>query len=403
MTVTNPAPVNSASLIARVQGILLTPKAEWEKIDGETPTTQSLFMGYAVILAAIPAIAQLIGGLIPICVLGVCVHRNLIAVVVGAIVYYILSLVGVFVTGIIVDELAPSFGGTKNRIQALKVVVYAWTAAWIAGIAAITPWTGLLGIVGFYTFYLMYLGIPRLMKSPEDKALGYTAVSIILAAVVYIIVAVIAGIVVGSAALFGATTLTNNNLTGTVHLGSTSVNLGQLQAAAAQAQASAQAIQAQANGQPAPAGAVHAVPADTLKSFLPDSLPSGFARTEVSSSSAGAAGVGGSTAQGVYTKGDGRITLEVTDMAALGALANMASAMNVESDRETATGYEKVGKVNGRMTTEEFDRQANSGKYSVLVAGRFLVDAEGTGVAIDDLKAAVSAVGLDKLQGMATA
>jgi hypothetical protein len=59
--------------------------------------------------------------------------------------------------------------------------------------------------------------------------------------------------------------------------------------------------------------------------------------------------------------------------------------------------------VDGRLTTESFDNQDRSGKYSVVVANRFVVDAEGSGVAIDDLKAAVSAVGIDKLEGMAHA
>jgi hypothetical protein len=404
MTVVNPAPTSAPSLIARVQGILLTPAAEWDKIDGETATPQSLFTGYACILAAIPAVAQIIGGLFPICVLGVCVHRSLIGVVVGAVLYYILSLVGVFVTGLIIDELAPSFGGTKNRVQALKVVVYGWTAAWLAGIFAILPMLSILSIVGLYSFYLIYLGLPKMMKSPQDKALGYTAVSIILAAVVYIVIGAIAG-TVAAAGMFGAGALAANDshVSGTVHVGGTTVDLGQLDQAAKAAQASAAAMQAQANGQPAPAGAIHAVPADTLKALLPAALPSGFARTEVSATSAGAAGVGGSNAQGVYTKGDGRITLEVTDLAAMGALAAMGGAINVQSDRETATGYEKVGKVDGRLTTESFDTQDKSGKYSVVVANRFVVDAEGSGVAIDDLKAAVSAVGIDKLEGMAHA
>jgi hypothetical protein len=47
----------------------------------------------------------------------------------------------------------------------------------------------------------------------------------------------------------------------------------------------------------------------------------------------------------------------------------MASAFNVKSSKETATGYEKVGMVGGRMTQESYDRQARSGEYSVLVGG----------------------------------
>jgi hypothetical protein len=410
MTDTSPAPgapVQTASLIARIQGILLHPRAEWAKIEPEPATAQGLFMGYAGILAAVPAIAQIIGGLWPICVLGVCVHRNLIAVAVGAIVFYILSLVGVFVTGIIIDELAPTFGGTKNRIQALKLIVYAWTASWLAGIFAIYPLLGILSIVGLYSLYLLYLGIPTMMKAPEDKALGYTAVSVILAVIVYVVVGAVAGVVVGSAALFGASTVigavTPASVTGTVHVGNASVDLGQLSQAAQQAEAAGRAMQAQANGQPAAAGSVQALPADTLKGMLPPALPAGFARTEVEATSGGAAGISGANASGTYTRGDGRITLEVTDLAAVGALASMASAFSVQSDRETATGYDKVSTVNGRMTEESFDRQSHSGKYSVMVGNRFVVEANGSGIDINDLKTAVQSIDLNRLQGLAHA
>jgi hypothetical protein len=95
------------------------------------------------------------------------------------------------------------------------------------------------------------------------------------------------------------------------------------------------------------------------------------------------------------------VTVTVTDMAAMGALAGMAGAMGVESSKETSTGYEKVGKVDGRFTTEEWDRSAKTGKYGVLVANRFMVQAEGSAASIDDLKAAVAAVGPDRLEALA--
>jgi hypothetical protein len=50
-----------------------------------------------------------------------------------------------------------------------------------------------LGILGLYSLYLMYLGLPVVMKSPADRALGYTAVVIIAAIVIFFIIAAIAG------------------------------------------------------------------------------------------------------------------------------------------------------------------------------------------------------------------
>jgi hypothetical protein len=79
----------------------------------------------------------------------------------------------------------------------------------------------------------------------------------------------------------------------------------------------------------------------------------------------------------------------------------MAGAIGIESSKETANGYEKVGKVDGRMTTEEWDKQSKSGKYGVLIADRFMVEADGQGADMDDLKAAVTAVGPAKLETLA--
>jgi hypothetical protein len=187
----------SAGLVARVQAILLRPKAEWGVIAGETATVQGLFTGYAMILAAIPAIARAVGGLIPICILGVCVRLNPVSVVAGAAVYYVVDLVGVYVIGLAINALAPSFGGTQDQVAAMKVSVYSFTAAWLAGVFAIYPPLGVLGILGLYSLYLLYAGLPKVMKCPEDKALVYTAVSVVIGIVVFIVVGVISGVVSG--------------------------------------------------------------------------------------------------------------------------------------------------------------------------------------------------------------
>jgi Yip1 domain len=381
-----PAPIVPQSLIARIQGILMTPAAEWDRIEPEPATVPGLFIGYAAILAAIPAVALIIQHLLFI-------HWGILWGIVVAVIDYVVTLVGVFILGFIIDALAPSFGAQRSLVQAMKLAIYPYTAYWIAGILNILPVLGALaGLAGLYGLYILWLGLPKLMKSPEDKTLGYFIVSIVVAAVVNgILFAVLGAISVMAAA--GAIATSAAAYSANVNHST----LAQLQNVAAQ-------VQANAANQPPPPGSVHAVPADTLKALLPATL-SGLPRTDLSATTGAAAGISGSNAEGVYadTGGDKRITLSITDMAALGAVASLASTMNVESDHETATGYDKVSKIGGRMTEEQFDNQSKTGKYSVLVANRFMVDAEGSGVAIDDLKAAVNAVGFDKLEGMAHA
>src|SRR4029078_11116845 len=75
---------------------------------------------------------------------------------------YVLSLASVYVLALIVDALAPNFGSQKNFIQALKLSVFAMTAAWLAGIFSLLPALSILGLLGLYSLYVLYLGMPVL-------------------------------------------------------------------------------------------------------------------------------------------------------------------------------------------------------------------------------------------------
>lgn len=177
------------SLMDRVKAILLSPKTEWPVIDGEQATVGSIYTGYVIPLALIPAIASFIGlSVFGMHVLGVSVKIPLGAGITGAIVRYLLSLAGTYVLALIIDALAPSFGGTRSSIQALKVSAYASTASWVAGIFALIPALTILGLLGLYSLYLLFLGLPVLMKAPQEKAAGYTIVVIVCAIVLFVVI-----------------------------------------------------------------------------------------------------------------------------------------------------------------------------------------------------------------------
>lgn len=181
------------NLVERAKNILVTPKTEWEVIKNEQTTTADLFTKYAMILALIPVIASFIGQSLVGISLGpfgsykVPVTSGLIY----AVVYYILSLAGIYLIAFIIDALAPSFGSTKNMDASLKVAVYSYTAAWLAGIFGVIPALGILGIVGLYSLYLMYLGLKIVKDTPQDKLVGYLVVVIIIAIVVYFVIGMI--------------------------------------------------------------------------------------------------------------------------------------------------------------------------------------------------------------------
>lgn len=198
MSVVEPGAVSS-DLVGRVKRLLLSPSAEWERIDSEPSTIKGIYVGYVCILAAIPPIAGLIGGLVFGAGFPGQPRPPMAALLVSTVVSYGLSLLSVFLISLIIDALASSFGGVKNRVQAFKVAAYSNTAGWVAGIFSVIPLLGIIGaLLGLYGLYLLYTGLPRVMKAPQDKALGYTAVTVICAIVLFVVVGMITGAIAGA-------------------------------------------------------------------------------------------------------------------------------------------------------------------------------------------------------------
>jgi hypothetical protein len=183
------------NLIDRVKRILMSPKSEWQVIDVEPTTPAQLYTGYIIPLAAIGPIAQIIGySVFGLSVPFMGTYRIPIgSAITHALVAYVLSLAATYVLALIIDGLAPTFNGQRSQIQALKVAAYSSTAAWVAGIFQLIPALGLLGILGLYSLYLLYLGLPIVMKSPREKSVAYTAVVIVAAIVLFMVIGVIAG------------------------------------------------------------------------------------------------------------------------------------------------------------------------------------------------------------------
>ena len=144
-------------------------------------------------LAAIPAVfgfikGSLIGIQLPM--MGT-MRVGIGAGISGMVLSYASGSCQVYVIALIVDTLAPTFSGQKGMTQALKLAAYAFTAAWVAGFAQIVPWIGRLFALagGLYSIYLFYLGLPVLMKCPPERATGYTAVTVIVAIVLSVLIA----------------------------------------------------------------------------------------------------------------------------------------------------------------------------------------------------------------------
>jgi len=181
------------NLVERAKNIMFNPKQEWEVVKTETVTVAELYTKYALILAAIPAIAGFLG----YTVFGLSWGFGTIKLPVStaltwAIITYITSLAGVIILSFIVDALAPSFGSTKDMVASSKVVVFAYTPAWVAGIFYIFPSLGIIAaLAGIYSLVLMYMGLQKVKDVPQDKMAVYFVVVIIVAILVYFVMGLI--------------------------------------------------------------------------------------------------------------------------------------------------------------------------------------------------------------------
>ncbi len=406
-------------LIARVKAILMSPKTEWPLIAAEPTTVADLYKNYIAILAAIPVVAGFIkGSLIGYGAFGIHYRTPIGAGIASAIISYVLGLVLVYVVALIVEALAPTFGAQKDRLQALKTVAYAYTASWVAGIALIIPGIGwLVALAGaIYGIYLLYLGLPFTMKAPQEKAGGYTAVTVIITIVLGWIVGLIVAGVAGTGAMMAGSMqgVDLGNRGGQVSIDEDS-SLGQLaawgkkmEAAGQQMEAAQKSGDADAQGKALGAvmgaamgsGEVEALAPDMLKPFLPESL-AGFNRTDFSAERNGALGMQVSEARASYSDGAARtLQLEVTDMGSAKGLMAMAGWAGVQNEREDANGYDKTYKQAGRLVHEKWDRQSNSGEYGIVLGNRFQVKVSGEADNIDQLKAAVAGVNLAGLEAL---
>jgi hypothetical protein len=181
-------------LINRIKNIILTPKTEWPVIETEPTTIAQLYKGYVVPLAAFSALMSFVH----ISVIGIGFWR--MPVLTGlayALVSFILGLLGLYVVGWVIDMLAPTFSGQRDRRQALKTAAYASTPGAIGAIFVLLGGLGALLhlAAAIWGIYLLYLGLPVLMRSPREKAPGYTAAVIVCAILLFVVFAIIMSVV----------------------------------------------------------------------------------------------------------------------------------------------------------------------------------------------------------------
>jgi Yip1 domain len=187
------------NLIERVKNILITPKPEWDVINGETATPPSLLTTYVLPLAVVAAAGSLLKGLLFAGTFGFKYF------IIAAVIAFIAQVAGYYISTYVIDMLAPSFGSEKDLGKSAQLVAYSGTPSYVASLLSFIPVLGMLiALAGWvYGIYLMYLGIGPLKKTPEDKKVVYMIVAFVIMIAVYFIISAILGAILFASLGFG--------------------------------------------------------------------------------------------------------------------------------------------------------------------------------------------------------
>jgi hypothetical protein len=339
-------------------------------------------------------------------------HIGMVGALIGAIIRIVMAIVSIFVLAFIVDALAPTFAAQKSMPQAMKLTVFAHTPAWVFGIAAIIPFLGWLAALlgALYSIYVFYIGLPKLMKNPEEKTVPYMVVIILAAIVLWV---VIWGITTAtmSMGMLGAGMMGARSGYGSQVTYDKDSRMGQLQewgkkmeeqgkrmeAAQKSGDQKAQMEEAMKTLGVAMSGGkgVEPVSIDDLKPLVPDKL-AGLPRSDMRTEKSGVAGMMVSKAEATYREGEKHVSLEIVDTGGMAGLMGLATWVGVQGEREDSNHRESTRSDGDRMVHESVSKTGGNNEYTVVVGSRFVVSAKGN-ADIGDLKSAVTSVDLSKI------
>jgi outer membrane murein-binding lipoprotein Lpp len=300
-------------------------------------------------------------------------------------------------------------------------VVYAYTPAFIAGALRILPIFGTLlaFLAALYGLYLLYLGLPQLMKAPQDKSIAYTIVVVVCTIVLYGVVTLASGILIGGAAvgtgLLSGGMNRSSSTSSDVQFDKNSP-LGKLQDLGKKMEESNKKMEAaqksgDANAQAAAAietlgtllgggKRVDPIGIDELKPFVPETF-AGLPRKSNNVEKTGMAGIMVSKAEATYSDGAGKdARLEITDTGGMSGMVGLASWVGMTEEKDNEYSSERTRKVNGRIVHEVISkRSGGENEFGIVLGDRFIVSAKGN-VSPDQLRGALDTLDLARLEAM---
>ncbi len=188
-------------MLQRIMNIAMKPNEEWPVIAAEPTSAAALYTKYIIPLSAIGPVCAFLSAVMwgqSLPFTGIKVVPATSTLLMLMIVGYLLGLVSVAVMAMIVQKLAPTFKSQGTFVDALKMIIFSYAPYWLASVLTLVPIIGMLSVlVAFYGLYLFYVGLPHVMKTPEDQRLPYLGVVLVVSIVVLFVLMGLPALMVG--------------------------------------------------------------------------------------------------------------------------------------------------------------------------------------------------------------
>lgn len=185
-------------MIQHTIGLLLRPSTQWRIVAKLPEKSQNVLVLYPCILALFPAIAWYFGtskvgwttGL-----QGNVVRLTTESAFQISLLFYLVMVGSVAIIGYFIHWMSQTYGAESTVPKGIVIAGLTATPLFVTGLVGFYPtlWLDLLiGVVAIsWSVYLMYLGIPIMMKIPEERGFLFSSAVLAIAMVVLVSIMVI--------------------------------------------------------------------------------------------------------------------------------------------------------------------------------------------------------------------
>lgn len=180
--------------------LLVQPRRGWENLAERMPNTLPGALLYSVVLAILPAVAWYVGTTTigwtvgsdnPVRLTTESAQRMVIA-------FYLVMIAAVIAIGYTVHWMAQTYGAQSSTAKGIALAGFTATPLFIAGAIGFHPHLVIaltLGVIAVsYAVYLLYIGIPIVMKIPQER--GFLFASAVLAVALVMLIAIMGASVI---------------------------------------------------------------------------------------------------------------------------------------------------------------------------------------------------------------